>query len=89
MMAATGRVRRRELKQRERLRSALQRVPANMSVSLRDGRAFVSDQGHHDSIGNSGVFKQKAGSAWQYTGAGGAALGRGEDSPSLACLMAH
>ena len=56
-----------------------------MSVSLRDGRAFVSDQGHHDSIGNSGVFKQKAGSAWQYSGAGGAALGRGEDSPSLAC----
>jgi DNA polymerase family A len=44
-------------KLRRRSGGSLQGLESDVSVSLRNGRAFVTNQGHHDSIGNSGVFK--------------------------------
>ena len=46
------------LKQRERIRSTLQRVPPDVSVSLRDGCAFVSDQRHDNSVRNASILEQ-------------------------------
>ena len=46
------------LKQRERIRSALQSVPADVSISLRDGCAFVSDQRHDNGVRNASIFEQ-------------------------------
>ena len=46
------------LKQRERIRSTLQRVPPDVSVSLRDGCAFVSDQRHDNGVRNASILEQ-------------------------------
>jgi len=46
------------LKQRERIRSTLQRVPPDVSVSLRDGCAFVSDQHHDNGVRNASILEQ-------------------------------
>ena len=46
------------LKQRERIRSTLQRVPPDVSVSLRDGCAFVSDQRHDNGVRNASILER-------------------------------
>ena len=46
------------LKQRERIRSTLQRVPSDVSVLLRDGCAFVSDQRHDNGVKNASILEQ-------------------------------
>ena len=46
------------LKQRERVRGSLQRIPPDMSVSLRDGRAFVSDERHDNGVRNASILEQ-------------------------------
>ena len=46
------------LKQRERIRTTLQRVPPDVSVSLRDGCAFVSDQRSSNSVRNASILEQ-------------------------------
>jgi hypothetical protein len=41
-----------DLKRRERIRGALQRVPPDVSVSLRDGCGFVPNQRHDNGVRN-------------------------------------
>ena len=53
------------LKQRERVRGSLQRIPPDMSVSLRDGRAFMSDERHDNGVRNAGILEQTDGSVPQ------------------------